>query len=115
MTESRAKSQAKPHDRGGWPNQDPIDRSEHHLEEWERRVDSLNSVLGEKGLKNTDQLRRAIESLPREQYEALSYYEKWTEAMETLLVEQGIMTTEEIDRRMAELSGDAGDSAQGQP
>ncbi len=73
------------------------------MEEWERRVDSLNSVLGEKGLKNTDQLRRAIESLTPEQYESLSYYEKWTEAMETLLVEQGVMTTEEIDQKMAEL------------
>jgi len=73
------------------------------MEEWERRVDSLNSVLGEKGLKNTDQLRRAIESLPLEKYEALSYYEKWTAAMEILLVEQNVMTTEEIDQKMQEL------------
>ncbi len=78
----------RPHDRGGWPNKDPIDRTEHQMEEWERRVDSLNSVLGERGLKNTDQLRRAIEGLSLEQYESLSYYEKWTEAMEALLVEQ---------------------------
>ncbi len=91
------------HDRGGWPTQEPIDRTEHRMEEWERRVDALNSVLGEKGLKNTDQLRRAIESLTKEQYESLSYYEKWTAAMEALLVEQGIMTTDEIDRKMAEL------------
>ena len=93
----------KVHDRGGWPNDDPIDRSEHNMDEWERRVDSLSSVLGEKGLKSTDQLRRAIESLNQEQYETLSYYEKWTAAMETLLVEQGVMTTEEIDLKMAEL------------
>ena len=93
----------KVHDRGGWPNNDPIDRTEHIMEEWERRVDSLNSVLGEKGLKNTDQLRRAIESLSQDQYEGLSYYEKWTAAMETLLVEQGVMTTDEIDQKMVEL------------
>ena len=96
----------RPHDRGGWPNEDPIDRTEHEMEEWERRVDSLNSVLGEKGLKNTDQLRRAIESLPIEKYETLSYYEKWTAAMEILLVEQNVMTTEEIDQRMQELERD---------
>lgn len=94
---------AKVHDRGGWPNDDPIDRSEHNMDEWERRVDSLSSVLGEKGLKNTDQLRRAIESLSQEQYETLSYYEKWTAAMETLLVEQGVMTREEIDLKMDDL------------
>ena len=93
----------KVHDRGGWPNEDPIDRSEHHMDEWERRVDSLSSVLGEKGLKNTDQLRRAIESLSKDQYETLSYYEKWTAAMETLLVEQGVMTREEVDLKIAEL------------
>ena len=93
----------KVHDRGGWPNDDPIDRSEHIMAEWERRVDSLNSVLGEKGLKNTDQLRRAIESLTQDQYESLSYYEKWTVAMETLLVEQGVMTTDEIDQKMVDL------------
>ena len=93
----------KVHDRGGWPNDDPIDRSEHVMDEWERRVDSLNSVLGEKGLKNTDQLRRAIESLTQDQYESLSYYEKWTVAMETLLVEQGVMTIDEIDQKMVDL------------
>ena len=93
----------KVHDRGGWPNDEPIDRSEHIMDEWERRVDSLNSVLGEKGLKNTDQLRRAIESLTQDQYESLSYYEKWTVAMETLLVEQGVMTTDEIDQKMVDL------------
>ena len=93
----------KVHDRGGWPNNNPIDRTEHIMEEWERRVDSLNSVLGEKGLKNTDQLRRAIESLSQDQYEGLSYYEKWTAAMETLLVEQGVMTTDEINQKMVEL------------
>ena len=93
----------KVHDRGGWPNDNPIDRSEHNLDDWERRVDSLSSILGDKGLKNTDQLRRAIESLNQDQYETLSYYEKWTAAMETLLVEQGIMTTDEIDQKMSDL------------
>ena len=93
----------KVHDRGGWPNDDPIDDSEHEIEDWERRVDALNSLLGEKGLKNTDQLRRAIESLDLKTYESLAYYEKWTAAMEILLVEQGVMTTGEIDAKMSEL------------
>ncbi|MCI0845439.1 MAG: nitrile hydratase subunit beta [Chloroflexi bacterium] len=93
----------KVHDRGGWPNDDPIDHDEHEMEEWERQVDALNGVLGEKGLKNTDQLRRAIESLDLATYESLAYYEKWTAAMETLLVEQGVMTSEEIDAKVDEL------------
>ena len=93
----------KVHDRGGWPNDDPIDHTEHKMEEWERLVDALNGVLGEKGLKNTDQLRRAIESLDLKTYESLAYYEKWTAAMEILPVEQGVMTTGEIDAKMHEL------------
>ena len=91
------------HDRGGYPTDEPIDRTEHEMEEWERRVDSLNSILGEKGFKRTDELRRAIESLGPEQYLTLSYYEKFTAAFEALLVEAGAMTTEEIDHKMAAL------------
>ena len=46
---------------------------------------------------------RVIESLPPAQYETLSYYEKWTAALEILLIEKGILTAAEIDARMAEL------------
>ena len=96
----------KVHDRGGWPNDDPIDPDEHEMEEWERQVDALNGVLTDKGLKNTDQLRRAIESLDLKTYESLAYYEKWTAAMEMLLIEQGVMTKDEIDAKMASLAQD---------
>ena len=93
----------KVHDRGGWPTDEPIDQSDHLLMDWERRVDGLRSVLGQKGLVKTDELRRAIESLPPEQYESLSYYERWTAALELLLVEKGLLTREEIARKVAEL------------
>ena len=93
----------KVHDRGGWPNDDPIDQDEHELEEWERKVDALSGVLGDLGLKSSDQLRRAIETQDLATYESLAYYEKWTAAMEILLVEQGVMTTEEIDAKVESL------------
>jgi nitrile hydratase len=54
-------------------------------------------------LKTTDEHRRAQESIPPEQYEALSYYERWVAATELLLVEKGILTREEIDARSEEL------------
>ena len=41
---------AKVHDMGGRPNDDPIDQGEHVLMDWERRIDSIRGVLGEKGL-----------------------------------------------------------------
>ncbi len=93
------------HDRGGWPTEEPIDRAEHTLADWERRVDALHNVLGQKGLRRTDEMRRAIESLEPEQYEALSYYERWTAALEILLLEKGILSRDEIDRRFEELAG----------
>lgn len=91
------------HDRGGWPDDTPIDRSEHEYSDWERRVDAVHQVLGAQGVRTTDEMRRAIESLPPEQYESLSYYEKWTAALEILLIEKAILTAAEIDAKAAEL------------
>ncbi len=91
------------HDRGGWPTDGPIDRNEHQLMDWERRMDALHGVLGAKGLRTTDEMRRAIESLPPEEYESMSYYERWTAALEILLLEKGLLAREEIDRKVAQL------------
>lgn len=88
------------HDRGGWPTEEAIEREEHILADWERRVDALHNVLSEKGLRRTDEMRRAIESLPAEEYESRSYYERWTAALEILLLEKGVLTAAEIDARM---------------
>ena len=98
----------KVHDRGGWPNDDPIDRSGHVLMDWEVRVDALHMVLGVKGVRTTDEMRRAIESLELEKYESLSYYEKWTAALEILMLEKGIVDSDEIDRKMDQLSRRSG-------
>ena len=91
------------HDRGGWPDETPIDRTEHEYSDWERRVDAVHQVLGARGVRTTDEMRRAIESLAPETYESLSYYEKWTAALEILLIEKGILTAEEIDAKAAQL------------
>ena len=98
----------KVHDRGGWPNDHPIDSSEHVLSDWEVRVDALHMVLGAKGVRTTDEMRRAIESLELEEYESLSYYEKWTAALEILMLEKGILNADEIDRKMDQLSARSG-------
>ena len=87
------------HDMGGLPTDDPIDRSERSLMEWERRTGALVDVLRERRLINTDELRRGIESIPTDQYRSLSYYERWSWSLELLLVEKGLLTTEEIDAR----------------
>ncbi len=89
-------------DLGGSPG-GPIDKSQHEIEDWERLADAVTIVLDKKGIKTTDEHRRAQESLPPEQYEALSYYERWVAATELLLVEKGVLTREEIDTKAQEL------------
>ena len=49
-----------------------------------------------------DERRRAIESLPPEAYDAMSYYERWTWALAQTLIQRGIITTEELARKMHE-------------
>ena len=92
---------AKVHDMGGRPNEDPIEQDEHILMDWERRIDSIRGVLGEKGYLGVDELRRAIEGLTPERYESLSYYQRWAEAVEALLIEKGVLTAAELDVVMA--------------
>jgi nitrile hydratase subunit beta len=89
------------HDRGGWPTDAPIDRSEHELADWEVLTDSLVHVLGGNGEMNVDELRRGIESMPPADYEAASYYERWLFSVETILTEKGVLEPGELDRRLA--------------
>jgi hypothetical protein len=77
----------------------PVERDQHEVEDWERLADAINGALEGRGLQTRDQHRRAIESL--EDYRDLSYYERWVAATERLLVEKGVLTSDEIDERAA--------------
>lgn len=89
------------HDRGGWPTEAPIDRADHELADWEVLTDALVGALGRSGVMNVDELRRSIESMPPEEYERASYYERWLFAAETVLVEKGVLEPGELDRKAA--------------
>lgn len=89
------------HDRGGLPADGRIDRSEHALEDWEVLTDALAGALARRGLMNVDELRRGIESMPRDEYERASYYERWLFSMETILTEKGVLAAGELGRRAA--------------
>jgi hypothetical protein len=89
------------HDRGGWPTDTPIDRTEHELADWEILMDAIENALEDRGVMNTDQMRRGIESMPREAYERASYYERWLFTTEANLIDQGILAPGEIDERVA--------------
>ena len=89
------------HDRGSWPTDAPIDRTEHELEDWEVLTDALVGALSSNRVMNVDELRRGIESMPPEEYESASYYERWLYSAETILTEKGVLEPGELDRRIA--------------
>ncbi len=87
----------------------PIDRSEHVLSDTDKSVDALLYLLSAptRPLITVDELRRAIEALPPDDYRRLGYYEKWLAAIASLLVEKGVLTRGEIDDRLAALRAGA--------
>ena len=87
----------KAHDLGGSPADEPIDRNEHRLSDWEWRTHALARVLVNKGIITTDELRRGIENLSTSDYKSLSYYERWSASLESLLVKKGTLKEDEID------------------
>jgi nitrile hydratase subunit beta len=89
------------HDRGGWPTDAVIDRSEHQLADWELLTDALVGALGRAGVMNVDELRRGIEGMPPEEYEHASYYERWLFSLEAVLTEKGVLGPGELDRWLA--------------
>ena len=64
--------------------------------DWERRVLAINLALGAIGAWNLDQKRYAVENVPAGQYFAASYYQRWLYALDTLLVEKGLLTAAEL-------------------
>ena len=96
----------KVHDRGGWPTDESIDMSDHEVMDWEVRANAIRQVLGQKGLMKSDELRRGIESIEPSKYETLGYFERWAESMESLMVEKGILTREEIDQKMSDFASE---------
>jgi len=76
--------------------------AEHDYAEWERRVDALCALMGAKGV-TVDERRRHIEALPPEAYDKMSYYERWIVALTQALIQRGIITTEELARKMTRI------------
>ncbi len=82
-----------------------IDRTEHDLALWERRVDAMMILLyAKKGLWKVDAMRRTIEDYGQQTYDKTEYYEKWVRAMRNLLVEQEVLSKAELEAKMAEVA-----------
>ena len=93
------------HDMGGLPA-GKVEPTEHDYAEWERRVDALMVILSGirgKKLMTVDELRKNIEAIGPEAYERMSYYERWVTSITQTMIQRGVITTEELGRKMEEV------------
>ena len=91
---------------GGLPG-GPVERSEHDYAAWERRIDALmvllSGVKGARRLITVDELRKNIEAIGPDAYDQLSYYERWVTSITQTMLQRGVITTEELARKMREV------------
>jgi len=92
------------HDMGGLPA-GPIDVSEHNHAPWEKRTNALLRLLADKKrqLVGVDELRRGIEEIGPGAYDELSYYQRWITSITNVLLEKGVITVDELGRKLAEV------------
>lgn len=81
-----------------------VEKTEHDYAPWEKRVDALNVLLAQRGHLRVDQMRRNIEALPPDAYETMRYYERWMSAIADSLLQRGLITAEELGRRMEDVA-----------
>ena len=80
---------------------------------WEVRANSLYAFAVRLGIFNMDEYRHAIERMEPRHYLAASYYERSLTSLATLLVEKGILSRDELERRAGGTFPLAGPSAPG--
>lgn len=88
------------HDLGGMDGLGPINPEQNEPvfhDEWEKRMMGMFVCCFAGGHYNVDQFRHAIERMDPAHYLETSYYEHWLHSLETLLVENGAVTREELD------------------
>jgi nitrile hydratase len=94
-------TERKVNDIGGLPA-GPVCQDEHPSTLHEKRVDAILRILSGPKLEafSVDAMRRAIESNTEEDYRNLGYYDKWIRAVRDLVIEQQVLSRDEIDARV---------------
>ena len=99
MTQTANLVMRLPNDIGGLPA-DPIQRVDHELEPWEKRCHALADVLDFHKLISTEEKRCGVEALGAELVGSLTYYERWIVAFANILFRKGVLTPEDLARKM---------------
>jgi hypothetical protein len=92
-----------PHDIGG-RDAGPIDLSEHDTAHWEWQIDAMVRLALRKGLiSDFAELRDGIERLLPDDYERLTYYERWAKSLAAVLVDRGVISGQQLADKVAEV------------
>jgi hypothetical protein len=92
-----------PHDLGGL-EAGPVDRSEHDTAYWEWQIDAMIRLALSKGLiSDFAELRDGIEHLDAQDYDRLTYYERWGKSLAYTLLDSGAITQQSLEAKIAEI------------
>eukprot|EP01038_Epipyxis_sp_PR26KG_P005954 gene5954-8207_t len=96
------------HDLGGCVDSSiiEVDVGDRKLMHWELATHALLVILSSYkpyALVTTHELRRAVESMDKNVYIQWGYYEKWSAAMCTILLEKNVIVQQEIDSEFSHL------------
>lgn len=107
MDENTAKKNglrpAGPHDIGGF-DAGPVDLAEHDTAYWEWQIDAMIRLAMAAGLfSDFAELRDGIERLDPDDYERLTYYERWAKSLACTLIDKGVISDQQLQARIAEI------------
>lgn len=80
-----------------------VQATEHDYALWEKRVDALMVLLSASGRITVDELRKNIEAIGSDAYDRMTYYERWIHSISQTLVQRGVISIEELGRKMAQV------------
>ena len=87
------------HDMGGMEGFGPVQPEPNEPpfhSEWEGRALAMNRALGYAKIWNIDKSRAKIEEMPPHEYLTKTYYQKWAQRLEQLLIEYGYIGEDEV-------------------
>jgi nitrile hydratase len=89
------------HDIGG-QSAGPVEPVQHQMVFWERQVEAMRDLLAKRTepLVRTDELRRSMETMGEDAYNAITFYERKAFALREILLEKEIIGVDELAKRL---------------
>ena len=90
-------------DLGGLPA-GPLAATDHVLLPWEKSTTPCRTSSPSRASSSVEEKRRGIDELGRDVYDRLTYYEKWILSVSNNLLAKGVITSEELARKLEQVA-----------